>query len=229
MSEERGLGRFRHQDPRDLNHLARDHLRGVTGAIDETPEYEIGDILHQGFEGVCVGAGCTAWENSKPVGHARQQDIEFARKWYDDATLIDPFPQNDLDRTFGTTVRAGLRVALMRGYATEFVRIATVAEFDAWMGAGKGGVIVGSAWLRSMDDESSGGFIPVDLASGERGGHCYFFYKKDSQQRRWIQQSWGHGYGLDGTGYFSDQGFRKLFTFDMEAYGMVQTGVPPRR
>ncbi len=223
---DRGLGRLRHQDPRDLMHLARPHLMKVKRHLEPYPMYEHGDILAQGATGTCVGHGVTAWENAKPKGFRRQQDHEFAVQLYVDATKIDPFPKNDGNLQSGTTVRAGLRIAVMRGYAKEFVRIATVEEFDAWMGSGFGGIVVGSSWLHSMDNVSNDGFTPVDLSSGERGGHCYFFYGKDRSESRWYQNSWGTGFGRDGTGYFTDRGFRALFHYDMEAYGMLQTGTP---
>lgn len=222
---DRGLGRHRHNDPRDFLHLARPHLVKVKRHVEPYPMYKIGDILNQGSEGTCVGHACGAWHNSRPVGFRSQVDHPYCVDWYVEATKIDPFPKNDGNLSSGTTVRAGLRIALERGFAKEFVSIATVEEFDAWMGSGFGGVIVGSSWLRSMDDVKDNGFTPVDLTSGERGGHAYFFFGKDKQKRRWYQNSWGPRYGLDGTGYFTDEGFRKLFTYDMEPYGMVQTGV----
>lgn len=221
----KGLGRLRHQDPRDLRHLARDHLRTVTGPGNPFPKFKIGGILNQGQQGTCVGHGIGAWHNSKPLGYHAQVDHPWCVNLYLDALKIDPWPGNDGDLTSGTTVRAGLRIAIERGLAAEFVRIASVDEFDAWMQHGFGGIVVGSAWLSSMWDPSPEGSTSVDLSSKDEGGHCYFFFQKDKRFNRWYQNSWGEGWGNEGVAYMGDGAFRRLFTYDMEAYGILQTGI----
>lgn len=190
----KGLGLLPSVDLRDSQYLMGAHL----GDVIVLPGYklwEIGEILDQGTEGSCVGHGWAAWHNSKPTGHVNQVDHNYAVGWYERAQEIDEWPGTDYD---GTSVRAGARVGVERGLLDEYVWATGLDEIDAWL-LGKGPLVIGAKWFRSMDEVDSEGFVAVDPESGVRGGHCLLCYGIGRGGNYNFQQSWGYGYGKEGT------------------------------
>lgn len=193
----KGLGLRHSVDMRDAAYSMGAHL----AAVDVLPNYkvwDIGEILDQGEEGTCVGHGWAAWHNCKPRGNVNQVDHRYALAWYDAATLIDEWPDNDLDRSAGTSVRAGARVGVNYALLDQYVWASGVDIMNAWL-LGKGSLVFGVKWYRSLDESALDNFLRVDLGSGVRSGHCLLCYGigKDGNYR--LQQSWGYGVGNEGT------------------------------
>ncbi len=191
----KGLGLLHSVDMRDAAHTMRPHLEALSGPLPTDKTWAHGEILDQGAEGSCVGHGWTAWENCKPLGFTNQQDHDYAVAWYERAQDIDEWPGSDYE---GTSVRAGARVALERGFISEYVWASGVDEIDAWI-LGKGPLVIGSKWYHSMDAPDAEGFITVDAASGVRGGHCFLLYGKGAGGAYKFQNSWGPVYANEGT------------------------------
>ncbi len=201
----KGLGLLHSVDMRDSAHPMTAHLKDVT-TLPTSRTWQIGEILDQGQEGSCVGHGWTAWENAKPTGYPVQQDHAFAVEWYERAQEIDEWPGSDYS---GTSVRAGARVALERGYITEYVWASGIAELDAWL-LGKGPLVIGSRWYGSMISPDVDGFLTVDCTSGVRGGHCYLLYGKGEGGSYKGQNSWGSDYAKEGTFRFRPDDLARL-------------------
>lgn len=193
----KGLGLLHSVDLRDSSHLMGAHLKSVE-VLPDYRVWEIGEILDQGEEGTCVGHGWAAWHNCKPKGNVNQVDHSYALSWYDAATLIDEWPDNDLDREAGTSVRAGARVGVERSLLDEYVWASGLDEINAWL-LGKGPLVLGVRWWRSLDDPTPDGFLRVDPDSGTRGGHCLLCHGIGSEGNYHLQQSWGYDYVDEGT------------------------------
>jgi hypothetical protein len=68
------------------------------------------DFYNQGSEGTCVGFSLSRMATL--VNRTRYKAVWL----YDQATLADEWPGNDLDRSFGTSVRAGCEVLRTQGH-----------------------------------------------------------------------------------------------------------------
>lgn len=202
-----GLGRHPFHDPRDGTHLFRHALAAEPFlALPMDKIWVPGIPLDQGSEGACVGFGWTNWENCSPMGQRVQQGNDYAFGWYYRAKEVDPWPGTDYE---GTTVRAGARVAMERLALTQYLWAGSRAEIDAWLLA-KGPIVVGSDWLESMDYVDDKGYITFNPSSRIRGGHCYLLYGKGKQGNYWFYNSWGEGYGKEGSFRMTGYEFDKL-------------------
>lgn len=214
-----GLGRYPFLQLDDANFLMRGVLREEPRSIPEDFVWQHGDILNQGNEGACVGFGWTAWDNAKPMGFREQQGYDFAFDWYKDAQEIDPWPGTDYE---GTTVRAGARIGVRRGFLSQYLWAASKADIDAWV-LTRGPIVVGSTWFRSMDEVGPLGWMKVDPSSGKRGGHCYLLLGRRSGNYV-FQNSWGPNYADDGLFYMNTENFKKLIAWgDAEFCTALQT------
>jgi hypothetical protein len=201
-----GLGRWPFSDARDGVYLFRRALQADARVLPDYKVWTRGIILDQGREGACVGFAWQAWENAKPRGNVEQQGDAAGYAWYKDAQRIDPWPGEDYE---GTTVRAGARVAVNRGYADTYLWAGSVAEINAWL-LGRGPVVVGSNWYNSMDDIDSSGYITIDPGSGIRGGHAYLCLGIGREGNYHFQNSWGENYGKEGKFFLTPQQFYNL-------------------
>jgi hypothetical protein len=188
------------------------------------PDFNIwqrGESTNQGREGACVGFGWGNWHNCKPKGYANQVDSAYCFGYYHRAQELDAFPGINYE---GTTVRAGAKVAQERGLLDTYVWARSILELDAWL-LTKGPIVVASNWYNSMDGITSENFVPVNINSGVRGGHCYLVYGlKDGVYH--CQNSWGDSYGDDGSFYLNREGVIKLWNYgQLEAVTATQEGV----
>jgi hypothetical protein len=217
---ERGLALMRTQ--------LRSELIGV--AVPDDLVLEHGDILDQAVDGTCVGHADAAWHNCKPRGFKNQIGHEEALKIYDAATLLDPFTDNDLDRSRGTTTQAGLQAMARMGLLNypDIVWASSLDEISAFIRGGFGPVLVGSNWYKSMFYPTADNFIRVYPETGRSGGHEWIFFGVTHDSKGeifWAQQSWGYGFADNGIMYFRRQGLQRLADLGMEAAGAIQTGI----
>jgi hypothetical protein len=160
-----------------------------------------GDILDQGPDGTCVGHAWVAWHNCKPTGFLHQQGHEKALEWYDAATLKDPWPDNDWDRSAGTTTQAGVEVGIEWGLGESYVWAESIEAISAFIRAGAASVVVGTYWYESMFEPSSSGVVKVDLSSGIAGVHEYFVTGVHKDGYFKLQISWGDEWADGGMFY----------------------------
>lgn len=217
---EKGLGHIPHKDSRDALFGMGDRQDNVI----EIPTYNVwgrGNSTDQGREGACVGFGWTNWHNCKPKGFLNQVDSSYGFGLYKRAQELDAWPGTDYD---GTSVRAGAKTVLERGLLDTYVWARSVSELNTWL-LTTGPIVVASNWYTSMDSISPSAFVPVNVNSGIRGGHCYLLYGlKDGVYH--FQNSWGDDYGDSGSFYMTEEDMKELWNYgQFEAVTAIQTKV----
>jgi hypothetical protein len=211
----------------------RPELKKMTNGV-ALPEFNVlahGRLLDQLLTGTCVGHTWLAWENCYPRGRRHQQGSNKALEWYDRATILDPWPDNDGDRQAGTSTQAGAQVALEWGLGKSYIWATTLEDARAAIVSEVSPVVFGTYWYWSMDETDSNGVITVDLRSGIAGGHewlCFGVTMVGGVVYYVCQNSWGEGWGADGIFYVSENDMRKLLYSGGEACIVVQTDVLPR-
>jgi C1A family cysteine protease len=185
--------------------------------------WEEGVVLDQGSEGACVGFGWMADVLAAPKSPDRQPDVNFANRlanfYYKRAKEIDEWPGEDYD---GTSVLAGAKVMQEQGFIEEYrwcfstddVRDAVISE---------GPVVIGIPWKKGMYSTLGNGLVQV--TGPNVGGHCLTITGYDPAFKvgnqtfevfRW-RNSWGKGYGLDGSGYIKYTDLQRLLKDKGEA------------
>jgi len=218
-------------DPRQMRYRMGDYLVHTLNrrTAEEFTVLEHGKILDQGLDGTCVGHAWVAWENCKPRGAARQQGHGVALEWYDRATEIDPWPENDGDRSFGTSTTAGAQVAIEWELGAAYVWAESLDAIKAFINSKQGPVVVGTYWYNSMFDPDEDGFVTVNRASGIAGGHEWLIFGTSEENGvvYHCQNSWGTGWGDEGIFYVREPAMADLIYGGGEACALVQTGILP--
>jgi hypothetical protein len=215
------LGRHIEHDPRSLAYaLSEDLLPGTYASVTHTVRIP---VLDQGDLGSCTGnaaeglAGTDplydaipATVAARPTGDAGA-DEQQAVALYSAATRLDSirgvYPPTDTGSS-GLGVAKALRtLGLATGYSHAFSLPALTSALQS------GPVMIGIPWLNSMFDTDGDGRIPVVRASGVAGGHEIELNQYDaSTGDYWITNSWGTGWGIDGSAYFTTPDLRWLLS-----------------
>lgn len=190
--------------------VAEDHPRSYT--------WGCGINLDQGHQGACVPFG---WSHEAAAKPKVWQNItnETALVMYHDVQLADEYPGEDYS---GSSVNAGAIVSRTRGWIDQWWWAKDTREVV--LALGRGPVVIGVDWLSGMEDPDAGGWVH---AEGVRlGGHCTLLrgirlvWKPDAGTRPYhqpdwfdrldtvrsyalIHNSWGKGWGLNGTAKIS--------------------------
>jgi hypothetical protein len=210
-------------------------VQGV--ALPDEQVWRHGKILDQGNTGTCVGHAWVSWENCEPRGQAVQQATKTAFKWYDEATQIDPWDDNDNDteRQFGTSTQAGVEIGIKWGLGQSYVWAERREAISAFVRSPKGvggPVVLGTNWYGSMFETDFKYFLHVDLRSGLEGGHEWMIFgvtlDEDGNDIYHCQQSWGEYWGDDGIFYLHGSDLDKLIMVGAESCTIIQTKALPR-
>jgi hypothetical protein len=176
-------------------------------------------ILDQGTEGACVGFGVTGEAMASPV---RQMwvDPDTPGPWatfnpaqrmafsaYRRAKEIDEWEGVDYD---GTSVRAGMLVGRERGWWDGFSWAFTMDELRTALETGP--VVLGVLWTEGMYEAPDGRLVPRGPAVG---GHCILTTGYSANWRGGgphyrLRNSWGRGFGLNGSAYISAGHLNKI-------------------
>lgn len=191
-----------------------------------------GVVLDQGSEGACVGYGWTGELLAEPASPVVQPLVASAEGYatlsYRRAQKIDPWPGEDYE---GTSVLAGAKIMQQDGqidayrwcFGVEDVRDAIITS---------GPVVIGVPWYQSMYSTTDEGLVVID--GRKVGGHCvvvtgydpeYFIGGEAQEVFRW-RNSWGSGYGLEGSGYVRFDDLSRLLQDRGEACVPVGRNVP---
>lgn len=229
-----GFGRLYAPDYRDARFQMSqvlDPIRQMAfphGVPEGSRGYKTLRFLDQGETGTCVEHGWTAKIEGGPVVRPFPlPHFEFYRL----CVGADEIPENDHEAKeldprrlqYGTTVRAGAKVAQKLGLLKNYVWTNNVDDVRAWHLVGHGGVVLGITWKTGMMQTDSDGFI--HFTGNIEGGHCVAtvkwsdFVKRGSSIVRAvrIQQSWKLPWGDRG------QGFAWLEEQDL-AYALADAG-----
>ncbi len=204
------FGRLYVQDDRDQGFL----MRGVLDAFEDryfprglpqgTRHYRPGPVLDQGNTGTCVAHGWVGWSEGAPLMIKRVAEMD-PFLLYDRIVKVDEWDDNDndVDRQFGTSVRAGAKVLQEEGHIKEYRWAESADDVRSWHLAGFGTVVLGIDWKTGMLETDSKGFLH---ATGVvEGGHCV-------KTTGWsdtiapggavrIQNSWNKGWGQKGRAW----------------------------
>ncbi|MFE4867740.1 hypothetical protein [Streptomyces sp. NPDC056682] len=225
------LGRHVEHDPRSLDHahgvLPETAIRSVSWTR-RTP------VLDQGQLGSCTGNAGTGLIGTDSAGRTGQTSVtisvagaraskgiftpgvyapdeDFAVRLYSLATLLDSvpghYPPTDTGSSGLGVAKALKALGLAHSYSHAFSLAALTSALQ------HGPVMIGIPWLNSMFEPDGDGRVPVDQASGVAGGHEIELNRFDaSTGDYWITNSWGTGWGIDGSAYFTTPDLRWLLS-----------------
>jgi hypothetical protein len=150
---------------------------------------------------------------------------DTAQPLYYSCQRVDPFDGGEypgaVPRMSGTTVEAGAQILTAAGHYREH-RWANAEEDIALAVGHVGPVVIGVNWFEGMTDTDQGGFIHK---TGELlGGHCtlvYGIYAPGGYYK--IANSWGSGWGMNGTCYITRDDMTALLAEQGEACLPVRT------
>lgn len=193
QQQQSGLGRLVEVDERDKKYLFRSVIPVEYPSVIRRKRWTPGPVLDQGRTSTCVGQGWAGFLSSTPV---RSHGDAFSI--YDLATTLDGFPDNDhdLQRSFGTTVRAGAKALEQLGRLKSYVWAYSSKDVANW-NLRQGPVVIGIPWYSQMSQVDSDGYVWPDGTNV--GGHCVLVYGCNLVTRTlYIQNSWGTGWGHGG-------------------------------
>jgi hypothetical protein len=161
-------------------------------------------VLNQGREGACAGFGTAHLLLSAPnYVTSPRIDNTFAREQlYWPAQRIDPWPGGEYPKASpkyaGTAVLCVMKVAQKAGLIKDYRWIFTLEDLILTIGNDRP-VGIGSAWYDTMSEPDKDGFISP--RNGKKvGGHFYMGVGVDPYKHFvTILNSWGDGWGDDGT------------------------------
>jgi C1A family cysteine protease len=203
-----GLGRRKDKpDPRDS--IAR--LPALPRAAEAAlPDYKNwGDSTWRGDQGAfphCVAYSATHRIENSPTTYPESGPVVDPTDVYARAQLIDEYAGENYD---GTSVRAGAKVMLEKGFISEYQRITTLQELIDFLrrpaSAGGGPVLIGIDWYSSMfspvyEQDALGDYRWMLVPSGSAaGGHAVLVNGVNVPRMTFrILNSWGRDWGVDG-------------------------------
>lgn len=165
-----------------------------------------GDILDQGKVGSCTGNAetgaleCDPCYAALPPSH-QVLDETLALGIYSAAETIDgdgPYPPQDNGSSGPSAAKAAKNLGLVSGY------VHCLSLADVLDALEEHPVCIGSNWYDSMDGPDASGLVTITPGASVRGGHEYLCRGKDvDQQLVFLDNSWGTGWGLNGSFSYS--------------------------
>lgn len=191
---ERTFDRVPQFDERSLNYPIRtllpDQPRSYTWRLP-APE-----VLDQGREGACVGH---AWAHEVAAPPKRSlSSSNLAFHIYREAQKVDEWSGEAYS---GTSVLAGAKIVQSLGHMDEYRWCFSLADIALAVGR-QGPVVVGLNWYSGMFSPDADGYIhPTGSLAG---GHAILCNGVNIKRRRFmLTNSWGRGWGRDGTCFIS--------------------------
>lgn len=234
------LKQYKPKDPRLGRHVAHDSrsLRFKVVARDPMTLSSVRHvvnipILDQENLGSCTGHAATAavataahWNVSAKyladIGEAGAH--RFAVGVYSDATKIDPWPGEYEPDDTGSDGLSVAKVLKNRGLVSGYEHATSLNA--ALTALAKGVVIIGSVWMSDMYGPSRAGqVVPTGY---EEGGHEYALDELDvANQRVWIRNSWGTGWGIQGRAWLTWADLGKLLANYGDCTSFTPMSAPP--
>jgi hypothetical protein len=224
--EGKRLGRHVNHDPRSKQYRVARAATIVSRRWErKTP------ILDQGNLGSCTGNAATGALGTEPfydtlsgqLATGLKLDEAEAVSIYSRATEIDPYQGTYPPDDTGSDGLSVAKAAKERGLISGYVHALGLDELLAGLQVGP--MLVGTRWLTGMDDPDASG--RVHATGSVRGGHEYLCVGVDVEaQLLWFDNSWGTGFGLDGTFCMSYEDMRTLLADDGDATQFVPLSQP---
>lgn len=203
-----GLGRVFRPDPRDKNFPLKAALPQKATARTSRYWNQSAWLGDQGETSQCVAFAFLHWLHDGPTTHntpvkplmpPNELYTECQRndEWYGEEPLYE-----------GTSVRAGAKVLMAKGYISEYRWTWNVEEM-AQAVLNIGPVVVGTNWFSDMFFPDKKGIIkPTGFPVG---GHAYLCNGCSLKTRMLrFKNSWGKEYGKNGNMYMSFDDFQEL-------------------
>jgi hypothetical protein len=234
-------GRHVEHDSRSRAYALSEDLLG-TGYISASHTVNA-PVLDQGDVGACTGFGTEACASAdpfyaaipttlkaRPTGDANT-DNKQALALYGSATALDSikgtYPPDDTGSTGLAAAKAAQKAGLIAGYQHAL-------SLDAALkGLGTLPCITGVNWYEGFDNPDKNGLVKI--SGSVRGGHEFCVYKIDVPNKLvWARNSWGLGFGLNGTFCFSWDDWGRLLdeqgdvTFFVPLTAPAPTPNPPQ-
>lgn len=205
-------------DPKSKNYQVR---AIVAPSEPKTRLWRQGIVLDQGREGACVGFGHTGDLIAQPMGSYATafRANQYAFDLYAEAKRNDEWQGENYE---GTSVLAGAKVLQSRGLIGSYRWAFSIEDVrDSIINIGP--VVIGIPWYDGMYETRPSGL--VEVSGPVVGGHCIvltgYYTKKTIEGKRlevfrW-RNSWGRGYGENGTGYIKIEDLEALLKDQGEA------------
>jgi hypothetical protein len=182
--------------------------------------------LDQGDTGTCVHFGWRYWMATAPIIQSDIGEFPLHYEIYDAAIQIDEWPDNDDDteRQFGTSVRAGAKVLQDWGYLGTYHWAWDIESTANWLagidaeGRFVGGpVVIGVNWYYGMFRTDAEGFLRVNPTDRVAGGHCVCLTGWNEKRGfAYGINSWSAQWGKKGRFYIPGELLDRLIREDGE-------------
>lgn len=174
--------------------------------------------LDQGQTGHCIGFGGCQWQNTLPIddklSNADGDSLYYACK------IVDGEPRAE----DGSTVHTLASVLKIAKRLDAYAWATTVEDIAAFI-TSTGPVVVGTDWYQDMFTPADGFLKPTGTLAG---GHCYVLigYTPDAAGDFFtMKNSWGAGWGENGTAKILVSDFATLLAEQGEALCAVELPV----
>lgn len=227
------LGRHVQHDPRSRAYAVSEDLLpgGYTSAVHQVRI----PVLDQGQVGSCTGNAAEAFAGTDPLFDAISPQVKArptgdpaadekqALALYSAATRLDSihgtYPPTDSGSTGVAVAQAAQKAGLISGYQHAF-------SLDTALKAlAVSPLIVGVNWYSGFDSPDANGVVKI--GGDVRGGHEFLLFGIDAEgQRVLARNSWGTGWGVQGTFSFSWDDLGRLLDEDGDATLFVPVTSP---
>lgn len=226
------LDRIAEFDPASRNY----GVRAVIPTTATEPVTNLWDIpagepvLNQGSEGACVGFGVTNELRFNPVPIPGLREAFAREQIYWPAQRIDPWQGGAYPGANpfyeGTSVLAGIKQGVKLGYYGEY-RWAFGESELAMAVSHVGPAVIGVPWYSGMFRPDRNGYLNV--TGTVQGGHCVLVIGYNKRYRYYtIYNSWGPGWGTNGTARIRRAAMDRLLNEDGDACLITQRLTPTR-
>jgi len=197
-----------------------------------------GDLTWRGDQGAfphCVAYSATHRIEDSPTTYPENGSVVDPVVVYERAQQLDGWPGENYD---GTSVRAGAKVMLEKGFISEYQRITTLQDLIDFIRrpatAGGGPVLIGIDWHSGMfspvyEKDALGDYRWMLIPTGSvAGGHAVLVNGVNVPRMTFrILNSWGRDWGVDGRASmrFSDME-NLLFSEGGDAWRYVERRPP---
>lgn len=217
---EYGLGRLpKTEDPRDYS--VRQLEERIAAGTDVPVSWLVISIMNQKKTGHCVSFGLMGMLNTDDEFHVEPgfTDAQAHAFYY---LIKDEEGESGMEN--GAEVRDGLKVAKAKGWISAYAALKDVYEVTAWLEK-HGPVVVGTKWTDDMFAPSADGVVTPTGATA--GGHCWYQHGENGNFLESVN-SWGKGYGVEGTFKITKVDFAKLLEDGGEAWAVTEAAPAPK-
>lgn len=187
-------------------------------------------VLDQGSLGSCTGNTGLGACGTAPFYDTLDEIVDdwsqsVAVSIYSDATKIDPFTGTYPPTDTGSNGLSVAKVLKSRGWISGYKHI--FSSHDLKGALQEGPVMLGINWYSSFYHPESDGQLVIKPGASVSGGHEILIDEIDMENERyWITNSWGRGWGEEGRAYFTFETMDRLLREDGDLVVLVPITEP---